>query len=346
METKKIKLTALVLGGAFTLLMLFQNCGNSPRSQATSLLTQSSTTPSTETPPSTDTNSTTAPVAPTQLSLNSVSSRQINLTWIDNSLNEAGFKIERAFSNASPFSPGTGPGEFTVLITTLANTTNYADANLNANTLYYYRITAVNSAGTSVVSAVVSARTPEMATAPPIAPSGVIATSIAPSLVNIRWTDNSTNETNFRVERSSNNGVTFTTVASLAPNSGLVQDINLIESTSYTYRVRAINGAGESVSAVNANVTTLPAGNKASYSYVGTNVIGPNCVSCHGSLVALRGVNVSTYGGTLSLVTPGNFAGSRLYQVVAGGSMPPGTPLTADQLNSIRLWINAGAPNN
>lgn len=344
MGIKKIKLIALVLGSGISLSMLFQNCGNSPRSQATSLLTQSSNTPpNAESPPN---NQNSTPAAPTQLSLNSTTSNQINLTWIDNSSNETGFKIERAFSNATPFSPGTGPGEFTVLVTTLVNATNYADTNLSANTLYYYRISAVNSGGSSVVSAIMNTRTAIAATAPPIAPSEVVATSVAPSLVNIRWTDNSTNETNFRVERSSNNGVTFAVVASVTANSGLVQDINLIESTSYTYRVRAINGAGESVSAVNSNVTTLPAGNKASYSYVGTNIIGPNCVSCHGALVAIRGINVSTYAGTLGLVTPGNFANSRLYQVIAGGSMPPEAPLTADQLNSIRLWISAGAPNN
>lgn len=346
MGIKKIKLIALVLGAALTLLLLFQNCGQ-PRSQAGSLLSSSSSTstPTNGNQPPTG-SSTTAPLAPTQFSLSSVSSRQINLLWVDNSTNETGFKIERAFSNASPFTPATGPGEFSVIFTTATNATSYADSSLNASTQYYYRITAVNSAGASPISVILNARTQDPAVGSPIAPSGVMAISVAPSLVNISWTDNSTNETSFRVERSSNNGVTFTTVASLSPNSGLFQDFNLIESTSYTYRVKAVNAVGESVSAVNSNVTTLPAGNKASYSYVGTNIIGPNCVACHGTLVSIRGLNYSTYAGTIGSVTPGNFNASRLYQVIADGSMPPGAPLTADQLNSLRLWISAGAPNN
>jgi hypothetical protein len=48
-------------------------------------------------------NSTTTivPIAPTNLNGQLISATQINLTWIDNSTNETGFKIERK--------TGTGP---------------------------------------------------------------------------------------------------------------------------------------------------------------------------------------------------------------------------------------------
>src|SRR5205807_101467 len=48
----------------------------------------------------------------------------------------------------------------------------------------------------------------------PAAPSGLTAVAASTSQINLSWTDNSTNETGFLVERSTD-GTTFTQVASL-----------------------------------------------------------------------------------------------------------------------------------
>ncbi|XVJ66420.1 MAG: hypothetical protein HEQ40_09775 [Lacibacter sp.] len=82
----------------------------------------------------------TAPAAPSGLSANTVSFRQINLSWTDNSNNETGFEIWRS-TNAT-----TG---FITVGTAAANATNYADSGLNANTTYYYRIRAIGQFGES-----------------------------------------------------------------------------------------------------------------------------------------------------------------------------------------------------
>ncbi|MBE0427175.1 MAG: S8 family serine peptidase [Nitrospirae bacterium] len=81
-----------------------------------------------------------APPAPSDLIAAAVTSSQINLLWVDSSVNEAGFKIERK----------TGvEGTYTEIATTGENVTFYSDTGLTANTTYYYRVKAYNAAGDS-----------------------------------------------------------------------------------------------------------------------------------------------------------------------------------------------------
>jgi mono/diheme cytochrome c family protein len=73
------------------------------------------------------------------------------------------------------------------------------------------------------------------------------------------------------------------------------------------------------------------------------------CAKCHGDGAALSGFDLTTRDGLLkggkhgAAVIPGDAAGSRLYQWVAEGKMPPGEKLDADSLTVLRDWINAGA---
>ena len=82
----------------------------------------------------------------------------MELTWKDESNNEAGFLIERQ----------TGAGDWTDLATAAANATKYDDTTLIAGTKYSYRVRAVNSTGNSLPSNVVAtgAAAPGGATAP------------------------------------------------------------------------------------------------------------------------------------------------------------------------------------
>src|SRR5204863_2620508 len=90
------------------------------------------------TPPPTPT----YPASPTKLTAVAASSRQINLSWTDNSNNETGFKIERS-SNGNTF---------TQISTVGVNVTTYADSGLAASTKYYYRILAYSDGGNSAYS--------------------------------------------------------------------------------------------------------------------------------------------------------------------------------------------------
>jgi hypothetical protein len=47
------------------------------------------------------------------------------------------------------------------------------------------------------------------------------------------------------------------------------------------------------------------------------------------------------------VVVPGDSAGSLLVDMISSGEMPKrGDKLTADEIQTISDWINAGAPNN
>ena len=84
-----------------------------------------------------------APAAPSDLSAKGVSTSQIDLTWVDNSGYEAGFKIERK----------TGTGEaYSEIATVNSNVTIYSDTGLSEGWLYLYRVRAFHAGGLSLYS--------------------------------------------------------------------------------------------------------------------------------------------------------------------------------------------------
>jgi titin len=185
------------------------------------------------------------PASPTALVATAVSSVQIDLTWHDASTNERGFEIERSLSS------GTG---FTLITTTAANVTHYSDANLNANTAYYYRARAINMGGHSSYTAEALATTLQ---APPIAPATLTATAASATQINLTWPDASGNETGFQIERSPTSQQGFALIQTVAANTTTYADAGITEGTLYYYRVRAINDTGSSAYTPEASATTL-----------------------------------------------------------------------------------------
>ncbi|MFA4945905.1 MAG: Ig-like domain-containing protein, partial [Lentisphaeria bacterium] len=91
---------------------------------------------------------------------------------------------------------------------------------------------------------------------PPAAPSGLNATAAASSRVNLSWTDNSTNETSFAVQRRIGPTNAFVTIANPAANVTSYADTTVAPLTAYTYRVFARNYYGNSAYTAEAGVTT------------------------------------------------------------------------------------------
>jgi len=85
-------------------------------------------------------------------------------------------------------------------------------------------------------------------TAPtPAAPASLTATATTTSQVNLAWTDNSSNEDGFKIERCSGNNCTnFAQVATVGTNVRTYSNTGLAKNTFYTYRVRAYNSFGNS----------------------------------------------------------------------------------------------------
>lgn len=83
----------------------------------------------------------TPPAAPSFLNATTVSYKQINLTWTDNSNNETGFEIVRS---------STQLGSYTPVATVGPNVTSYVDSiGLNAATKYWYKIRTISATSES-----------------------------------------------------------------------------------------------------------------------------------------------------------------------------------------------------
>jgi titin len=90
---------------------------------------------------------------------------------------------------------------------------------------------------------------------PPVAPSGLQAQVASGTQINLSWEDNSTDETGFRVERSSGGGA-FVQVALTGAGVTTYQNMGLTAGTSYSYRVIATNAAGDSAASNTATAIT------------------------------------------------------------------------------------------
>jgi hypothetical protein len=80
------------------------------------------------------------PAAPSSLTATALSATRINLSWVDNSSYEAGFKIERKSGVAGPYAQ---------VATVGANVTSFTDTGLSPLADYYYRVRAYNASGDS-----------------------------------------------------------------------------------------------------------------------------------------------------------------------------------------------------
>jgi formylglycine-generating enzyme required for sulfatase activity len=92
----------------------------------------------------------------------------------------------------------------------------------------------------------------------PIAPSGLSAVAVSSSHINLAWTDNSSNETGFKIERKTGAGGTWAEIGVADANVTAYTSTGLTASTTCYYRVRAYNEAGNSGYSTEASDTTPP----------------------------------------------------------------------------------------
>jgi uncharacterized protein len=145
---------------------------------------------------------------------------------------------------------GTASRNYTKTLDAKTNT-KATVSGLTDGTRYYFAVRAYKGSVTSNYSQEVSGivgssgggDTVEGAT--PTTPSALAATVASASRVDLRWRDNSSNESGFRIERRIGTGA-WSQIASVGANATTFASTGLRSSTNYEYRVRAYNGSGTS----------------------------------------------------------------------------------------------------
>jgi glucose/arabinose dehydrogenase/chitodextrinase len=175
------------------------------------------------------------PTPPTGLSATAVSGTQINLAWTASTDNVGvtGYLLERC--------PGASCTNFVQVATPPG--ASYSDTGLQPATTYRYRVRAKDAVGNlSDYSSVQSATTPD--TQPPTAPTGLSATVVSATQINLAWTASTDNVgvTGYRVERCPGTSCTnFVQVAT--PTDISFNDTGVQPATTYRYRVQAADAA-------------------------------------------------------------------------------------------------------
>ncbi len=91
---------------------------------------------------------------------------------------------------------------------------------------------------------------------PPVAPSELSAVLEDDDTIDLSWTDNSSDELGFKIERRPETGDRYVQVTTVGADVTTYSDGGLPDNTTYSYRVRAYTEAADSDYAVSSNVTT------------------------------------------------------------------------------------------
>jgi len=112
--------------------------------------------------------------------------------------------------------------------------------NLKGKTNYFIRLRTLSGSILSDYSNILSVTTTE---APPVAPSNFTARAISSNSIQLSWTDNSNDETGFKIERSIN-GVSYSPLVNVSNTN--YTDNQLVAGGTYFYRIKSYNALGES----------------------------------------------------------------------------------------------------
>ena len=205
---------------------------------------------------------TTSPAAPSGLTATPASSSLITLTW--NAVTPPSNCTVNSYSVFRSTTSGFTPSSANQ-VASVAGRTSYSDGGLAASTTYYYVVEAVDANGASAPSSQASATTQATGgtcSSAPAAPAGLAATSPSSSTINLSWVavtpPSNCTISSYSVFRSTTGG--FTPSSSNQVASGLTatsfSNTGLTASTTYYYKVEALDAFGASAPSAQVGATT------------------------------------------------------------------------------------------
>lgn len=201
-----------------------------------------------------------APAAPSNVSASVPTcdgSKNVSVSWTDNSDDEDNFNIEYRVD-------GSGDA-YSQLCQANANETSITcgAATLTNGETYETRVVAVNSCGETAST---NTDTVTM-TSDPSAPSGCSASwddgsgSSPGCAVDLSWTDNATNECGYKVYRKLQTDSNYgTEIADISANSTSYRDSDASENTDYDYKIEAYNDVGTGSCTTSISTTSCEGG--------------------------------------------------------------------------------------
>ncbi len=173
-----------------------------------------------------------------------INANAATVTW-------TGSGADNLASNPANWSGNTAPqyGDNVIFDSTSKDCTWDLDvtlASLSIKSGYSGKITKISGVSLTIAKNFVS----------PEAPTGLNATTVSSSQIDLSWTDNSDKESGFKIERKIGIDGTYSQIATVGANIVTYSDTGLTQGTTYYYQIRAYNSFGDSAFSDEANAAT------------------------------------------------------------------------------------------
>lgn len=186
------------------------------------------------------------PAIPTGLNVDEVTTSTVKLSWTTVEAAE-GYNVYRAAAI---------DGDYVKVTAEALESASYTDSSLASNTVYFYKVTAVNLKGESELSEAVEARTQQL---PLTVPTGLQVSETNATSVSLTWAAVE-GATGYYVYRATALEGPYEAVTAQAIAWNSYTDTGLTPETTYYYKVSAAEGLNETEQSVEVEATTTEAG--------------------------------------------------------------------------------------